>query len=800
MSTFSQDAAIFKAHCRTGRVPDLKRTGKMRKVGDAEAAAILSIVRHALSDGLGVPLGSDVEVTDDVLRELPEMARVRADKDQMSRPSEHTRAARVYATTLLSARKADTRRPVGSPALVPVNIADVPPGYRKLYDALENLVQRDQRWRALRGAFRDFAQLFVANGILSPEGITCREQFDKFADSAELPMKRRNHLLSGWRRARLEAERFDLPDLKQTIRHNSAGLSGLEAIPAALRALPFEEQCAALAEDLAIQRKEYLDKKRLAPSTKASLDGALSWWLAERVRLAIDEATEGAEVDLSFLSHVDPKDDFKPTSLASKALTSAEQLKQRKLRAGYRAAGASLMRRLVDRAAARSSSNSNLVLEHKGNLVPGAVFFTQAMFQDLAALRLFAYEVIGRDLEKSPDPEDNAEWTQIQRGYEKLVAEMRASNALAGTLAGHRDKSRLHTTWTELVFLGLPALEARVREARRLWRHCMNRVGRTDSRRCRTLRLAYEERLTEYVVYAVILADGMRISNYTGALVGPGHPAHFQVAFSRDYDQTPIGVHSVRVVFRRNDEPLAQLKKNDRSDVLDRVRSKDLEPGLVNFDLLWDYLSDVRPARLRRRGIIGETAVFDIESDGFALFVAGRNGPKKNNTTGRFTEDSLGEVFGRTLHWVCVEVLKLNAREGLRPEEIIPTWKELTNVKQWKQRDPARYRYLSRWTALFAPHIVRNLYNVYFYGVRQNAKQAMSATDDTLRILIQNYTVFAEGMGRKLHEHGPTNPKWFDAAVDEMIRPRRKGDDWRAFWSAFDPWEPGRAVAALRRS
>jgi hypothetical protein len=650
----------------------------------------------------------------------------------------------------------------------------------------------------MRGAFRDCAALFTQHGVLSPESVKDREQFDRFADLAGFSAKRRNHLLSGWRKARAEAQRLDLPDLKQTVRHNSAGLSGVDAIPLTLRLLPFDEQCAALAEDLAIQRKDYLQRKKLAPSTKASLDGALSWWLAERVRLAQAERPVGTELDLGFLSHADPKDDFKPAPLDPRALTAAERLKQQKLRGGYRAQGASMMRRLVDRAAARSSSCSSLVLEHEGKVVPGAVFFTKAMFQDLAALRLFAYEVIGRDLENSPSPEDNNEWTQIQRGYETLVAEMRATNALAGTLAGHRDKSRLHTSWTELVFLGLPALEARVRDAKRAWRDCVSKVGRTDSRRCRTLRFAYEERLLEYVVFAVILADAMRISNYVGAIVGPGHPAHFQVAFARE-DGRPVGVHSVRIVFRRNDEPIAQLKKNDQNDVSDRARPKALEPGLVNFDMLWQYLSDVRPARLLRRGIITDAAAFDIESDGFALFVAGRNGPRKDNATGRFTEDSLGEVFGRTLHWVCVDVLKLNEREGLRPEEIIPSWKELANVKQWKDRNPARYRYLSRWTALFGPHIVRNFYNVYFYGIRQNAKQAMSATDDTLRVLMKNYTVFHEHMGRKMHEHGPANPRWFDAAVDEMIRPPRKGDNWRAFWAAFDPWKPDEAVKALRR-
>lgn len=54
------------------------------------------------------------------------------------------------------------------------------------------------------------------------------------------------------------------------------------------------------------------------------------------------------------------------------------------------------------------------------------------------------------------------------------------------------------------------------------------------------------------------------------------------------------------------------------------------------------------------------------------------------------------------------------------------------------------------------------------------------------------------GLERRLHDQGPTNPKWFDAAVDEIMRPPRKGDDWKAFWRAFDPWKPGAAVVALR--
>jgi hypothetical protein len=96
MPNLTNDTEIFKAYCRTGRVPDLKSPGKLRKVGKSEMQAILSIVRNAVSDGLDVPLGAEVEVTDELLRNLPRLARTRADRLGLHRPGEHARAAKVF--------------------------------------------------------------------------------------------------------------------------------------------------------------------------------------------------------------------------------------------------------------------------------------------------------------------------------------------------------------------------------------------------------------------------------------------------------------------------------------------------------------------------------------------------------------------------------------------------------------------------------------------------------------------------------------------------------------------------------
>ena len=795
MNTLEKDITIFQSYCRTGRVPDLQSPEKTRKLGKPEMQAITSIVRHAISHGLEVPLGADVQITDDILRELPQMARRRAEREELARPAEHARAAKVFAQTIQLARGADPRRPVGAPALVALNAADVPEGFRGMYDALDDLVTKDRKWRSMRGAFRDFAILFTRNGVSVPQGVTSREQFEGLAEAAGLSGKRRNHLLSAWRKARSASSRDDLPDLKHGTRAASAGLSGCDYVPESLRLRPFAEQVQQLAPDLAAMRDEYVKLKDPAPETLKGVDGALSWLVAEHIRVAAERSGE-EKVDLSFLEHLDPLDDFLTQHEAPVELTAAQRLRASKY-PSTAAPGISRMRHLLDRAAVNSSGRSDLLMKHEGKTVQGAVWYTQALFHDLAAIRRVLYEFCGRSLEVSAAPDEREKWQRAQAEYTAIMASMKAHNKILGSLANHRDKGRLHATWPQLVFLGLPALKARVVTAREAWKDCGRKTGNLDSRRRRTLRLVYEERMIEYIVFAVLLADAMRIANYAGALVGNSERAHFQITFVRDGDGKPTGIKSVRIVFRRNDTPLVRLKKRDRTDITDREREKYLEPGLVDFELLWDYLTDIRPARLRRRGIKGAEE-FSIEQDAFALFVAGRNGPNKQNRSGGFTTDALANIFGRTLHWVCVAVLRLNEREGLLAEEIIPSWRELENVAQWKATDLEKYERLSRWKALFAPHIVRNLYNVYFHGVRGNSVRAMKTTDDTLRTLVACYSVYSEDIERHMHDHGPSNPRWFDAAVDEIMRPPRPGDDWRAFWRALDPWKPEKAVTALR--
>lgn len=791
MHTLSSAFSLFTTYARAGRVLNLKSPGSTRHVSVSERDSILSIVRHAISDGLGVPIDVDVSLTRDVLRALPEMARRRASREGLKRPSENARAAKVFAATIEANWMPDTRRPVGSPMLVPRDANDCPAGFRDLYDALNAFIggsKENLKWRSMRGAFLDFAKLAVANGCTSPEMVTDRAQFDRWA--ADLEIARRHHLLSGWRKTIAVAGR-PLPTLHQTIRHESDGLSGIEGLPAELRGLSTYEIIAHYDNDLKTLRDKYVTERDPSPATKEKLDSTLSWLLAQRVRGGVKlEALKDNPTNLLGL--------FEPQATGKRAATEADRLLEK--HTGIMTSTTvheAPMQAILTVASVKSSCASSLLMVKENNVVKDAVWFTAALRSRFDILVILLTDTFGNAMAASGVDTQVVRWARIQAEIARLRDHMAKHNKSVGDLTNHQDKGRLLVTWPQLVCLGLPALRRRAQVAKNAFEMHEAKVGKSDTRTGKRLWLAYEKCLFEYILFGIICADAMRVSNYTGGVCGVTERANFQIAYRRDADCRPIGINRVNIEWRRDDVPLQRLKKREHNDPSNRKRSKALESGLLDLDLLWDYVSTVRSARLLRRGFI--TGALDLDTDRFAMFIVACSGPlkKENNPTAHASEDVLSDCFGETLHWVCVEVLKLNERPNLLPEQIIPSWADLQSIKQHKDTDIDRYRALSRWKAVFGAHVIRNLYNVYFGRLRQNEPQAMRATDDTRETLDRNYSVYAEGMNELLHTTGMTNPHWFDAVIDAIIRPQHGHERWSAFWKNFNPANPSAALIHL---
>jgi hypothetical protein len=215
-------------------------------------------------------------------------------------------------------------------------------------------------------------------------------------------------------------------------------------------------------------------------------------------------------------------------------------------------------------------------------------------------------------------------------------------------------------------------------------------------------------------------------------------------------------VTDVRTNFFGDDHPAVKLKISKIPGSHHwRERPHLLRPGLVDFDLLTDYLTKVRAARLAKRGLIASPSEYDLENDvnnlHFALFVSPL--PSKNPyraVTGAYSPQTIEGRFAKILHWICVTVLG----------RTVPSM----------ESDEFKLQY----TRIFAPHVTRLLAGSYIFGIRGRADIAQSLLNDTLTTIQKSYTVVEADM---MHKFGWEAPRFFDDLFDRAWD-RRETIDW----------------------
>lgn len=182
------------------------------------------------------------------------------------------------------------------------------------------------------------------------------------------------------------------------------------------------------------------------------------------------------------------------------------------------------------------------------------------------------------------------------------------------------------------------------------------------------------------------------------------------VAVDRSRAGAPICAVQTQFTGDGGTNPDASLKGKDeayrdargRLRYRPRVRPHHWSPAVVDFDLLRDYLEQVRAPRIRavtgRTHVIGEMAPDGVHHP---LFVAPSDpvvgldaGPR---AAPPMTDDMLRGHFARGLHWVCREALG----------RLLPAWSEFAETRG------------SEWYGLFAPHVVRALCATYWLAVRK---------------------------------------------------------------------------------
>jgi hypothetical protein len=332
---------------------------------------------------------------------------------------------------------------------------------------------------------------------------------------------------------------------------------------------------------------------------------------------------------------------------------------------------------------------------------------------------------------------------------------MREDNALRG-FGGTKGKESLLklATYPMILFLGLPALRrCALRRREDMHRAMLRHENEPNHSSIRKAAYRYDKALLRYVLFAVFYADGLRAANYTHARLGPASKEGGMVTQSapcgtdvRSYTHVEPKLDGVRLVgvstnFFGDDHPQVKLKV-DMLPGTKHFRSRPhwIRPGLLDSELLEEYLTVARARNLARQGLITRVEDYDLSADirdwHFALFVSPtRSTNPYRAVTGAFTLSRIAEIVGQTLHWVVTTVLG----------RTVPAFGSAELAAQYSK--------------LFAPHVSRLQAGSFVYGILGRADQAQTLLNDTLQTVERRYTVVEASM---VHKTGWEAPHFFD--------------------------------------
>lgn len=431
-----------------------------------------------------------------------------------------------------------------------------------------------------------------------------------------------------------------------------------------------------------------------------------------------------------------------------------------------------LIAALAHEAAYQSAQNSPLVLLDDRTGDDGPPFWAFAVIEDtrvVGELGLYA----GRrtpHFRKQPALLHDAD-----AALKEILRSMREANSKK-RFANRKAKEKLLNlvTFPMILCLGIPALRRQVLAAREAVYAAMIRYPNTpDHRRIESAVNEYDRLLTAYMVFVVFTADGLRLANYTRARLGP--LGRERMVERRASDGTIVRSYChVLPVLAAGKDSLVGVETNFYGDdhkavklKIDKVPGSDewrqhphwLRPGIVDMDLAWEYLTGTRARRLGKLGLIPSVDEYDLERDvsewNFALFVSDTPSTRPYHAvTGAYSEQSISESYGRTLYWICTEVL------GRDLPEFGP---ELTR----------------QYPECFGAHPSRLLAGTYIYGVLGRKMDAATLLNDTTNMVERRYSVTEASM---VHKRGWEHPNYFDDYF------RRIWDDGEVIdWDREDP-------------
>jgi len=777
--------AQFDKKNRAGQVPDRRSPGKTHTLSAGRRDVVVSHVRNAVARAAGVDRGDEralaaVDVQP-LFPTLAELAYVDAEEAGRAAPRNERANVALFVATVEGKEYEHTDRH-GFAQRRPIEREAVLPEWRPLFDALvEDAVEED----GTKNSRKSFPAQLVAlqNLVLKAARVRTpydiRDNFDAFmklATAAGVKRKKAHAMLAAIRRAREILGDERIPSLYQGAAVGERALHTLPTIEERLRARgckcdPRRMTQRKLVKVIAPKMERELERRlkqgkkvNRRPGWFEDMVGMTSRIAASLARLGIDPAeksfvdlwSETKEVNASSEGEVDPV----LAEVMGKDYVHTETI--------------SLMRQVADECAHLSYMNSSIRVVTQGDLAGEVPIYTQRVVLDVKNAWLLVREVFGPAMQKHK----RAMWVAAEGEYRALLKHMEDLNETRHAV-GHRDKSKVLILWPQAVCMFLPWLMNRVEVKRAQIERFLGGLGREGSRTHRKYLREFDVALREYVFAALILDDGLRVKNYAGALAG----RHIVPTVEKDKSGRWVRFTKVESRFRGiDDDPLVLLKMPKKAGKVERKRERHILPAFVNYDLLFEYWTEVRPRELVRRGVIESVEAFDPEVDSWALFVSPRRGGRKTTkgdgssylkAHAAFGSDYLSQRFAKVFHEFIGEQL---SRE-------IPAWD-----------DPARTQ--GEWEGLFSGHITRTLIATWFGGICGDWETAAWLTNDAEATLREHYSAVADRVHELAHAEGWENPRWFDVVL-ARAEMRKAGDDWSAFWREFDPADPAAGLDLL---
>lgn len=741
--TFQGAVEIFDAKNIAGLIPD-GRTGTFGMKSKTRRDQIVSHARNAIRRAAGQDDVDGIVLTP-YLEVLPAMARAHGDDRCSGRARNAESDVNTFLRVVEGRSYAQKRRVLDDCFL---------PDWKPLADALKKPpVQPESRdrFRRYRGFLHRLQDVTLLHGHKSPRLLGQYSEVTTWFEEAGIASKDMGNCLTAYRCARAILGDESLPPVATPL---PGAVRGFWAVPnlAAFveRALarwhaegrPLPESWAQtksledrsqmeILELVAHQMWRGCTNYRQWGTTEArksddwldTVDGTAIVFAAELLRLGEDPFA---------LDYVDLLTESR--DIVNSSAAASEGLKRAPTTGAI--VQVPLLRIILDAAAALSWQHSELTLppEQEKLAVP---FYTTALFNNVSAFWTVVARVYGDGVGLKSDRHG---WRDLERACEVIREQMAKHNSFR-EIGGHINKALLPLTWGHVVGAGIPTLWKKANAARTVYQLAWERHGgATDeagARRCPAVsraRSRYLRILRRYIKLAVIIDDGMRIKNYARARLGK----NVIVIGLRERDGRYLRIDDVQLTFRGYDRS-AGPKVRRTTTGQERVRPlRSLAPGIVDYELLADYLWEARLDDLVRCGKLESREAYDPKHDEWALFVS----PNSAKPDGGYTEPRLSKNFGRTIHWIARDLLHLNDTEG----NPISSWQDIT------EKTPEGKTLRRKWRGLWNAHRSRQFVATFVGGVLGLWIDASNRTNDriaTLQDIYADYTAVAgDGTGR----------------------------------------------------